>query len=189
MMFGRHALFSPRHVTIVVTIAVLLPTFVWLLVADDTQRVTQLTAVPDEAAGDLDSVPVPSASALRSRWVSQDVPDVIALGKTAWATFAFRNIGSAPWIGGTSAEARLGILDDDPRFFDLGLALDWPRPDRLAVQTEEVVEVGQVATFRFGLRGSVTGRHHIRVRPVVDGVTWMDDEGAYFDVVVSASVP
>ncbi|MEO8580881.1 MAG: hypothetical protein ABI469_11575, partial [Gemmatimonadales bacterium] len=86
-------------------------------------------------------------------------------------------------------EARLGIVDDDRRFFDLGLALDWPTPNRLAVQTEDVVEVGQVATFSFGLRGSVTGRHHIRVRPVIDGVAWMDDEGAYFDIVVSASMP
>jgi len=132
---------------------------------------------------------LPLGSALRSVWVSQTVPEVIVLGKEATATFVYRNIGSVTWVRGTAAEARLGIVDDDRRFFDMGLSLDWPTPDRLAVQTEEVVRVGELATFTFGLRGNVTGRHHIRVRPVVDGVIWMDDDGAYFDVVVSASQP
>lgn len=180
---------SRRHIAIAVTMALLLPTFVWLLIADDTERVTELGPVLDESAGGLDAVPVPPAFALRSRWIAQEVPEVIALGTTASAKFAFRNIGATPWIRGTAAEARLGIVDDERRFFDLGLALNWPRPDRLAVQTADVVEVGEIATFSFGLRGSVTGRHHVRVRPVVDGVTWMDDDGAYFDIVVSASVP
>lgn len=170
-------------------IALLLPTFIWLLLSDDRQRAAQLDAVPDESAAGLDSVPVPSASALRSRWVSQDVPEFISLGSTATATFAFRNIGGTPWIRGTAAEARLGVVDDDRRLFDLGLALDWPRPDRIAAQTEEIVELGDVGTFKVGLRGSVTGRHHVRVRPVVDGVAWMDDEGAYFDIIVVAAMP
>lgn len=178
-----------RNVAVAVAMVLLVPTFVWLLVANDTQHVAQLEAVPDESTSGLDEVPVPSASALRSRWVSQSVPEGIALGTTATATFVFRNIGSTPWVRGTAAEAHLGIVDDDRRFFDLGLSLGWPTPDRLAVQTEDVVEVGQVATFRFGLRGSVTGRHHIRVRPVVDGVAWMDDDGAYIDIVVSANMP
>ncbi|MGH2490928.1 MAG: hypothetical protein ACRDF9_05410 [Candidatus Limnocylindria bacterium] len=189
MRSGGTVIFSRRHVAVAVTMALLLSAFVWLLVANDTEQVAQLEAAADESASGFDAVPVPSASTLRSRWVSQSVPEVIGLGRTATATFAFRNIGSTPWIRGTAAEARLGIVDDDRRFFDLGLALDWPTPNRLAVQTEDVVEVGQVATFSFGLRGSVTGRHHIRVRPVVDGVVWMDDEGVYFDIVVSASMP
>ena len=119
--------------------------------------------------------------------MSQTVPEGIGLGKAATATFVYRNIGSVPWVRGTAAEARLGIVGDDRRFFDLGLGLNWPAPDRVAAQTEGVVRAGELATFTFGLRGSVTGRHHVRVRPVVDGVTWMDDDGAYFDVVVSAT--
>lgn len=187
---GRHnVILSRRHLAIVATMALLLPTFVWLLVANDTDRVVQLETGADESASGFDAAPVPSASTLRSRWVSQRVPEVIGLGKTATATFAFRNIGSTPWIRGSAAEARLGIVDDDRRFFDLGLALGWPTPNRLAAQTEDIVEVGQLATFSFGLRGSVTGRHHVRVRPVIDGVAWMDDEGAYFDIVVTASTP
>lgn len=92
-------------------------------------------------------------------------------------------------VRGTTAEGQLGLVDDERRFFDMGFGLDWPTPDRLAIQAEDEVAVGGLATFTFGLRGAVTGVHHIRVRPVVDGIGWMDNDGAYFDVVVSASAP
>jgi hypothetical protein len=169
-------------------VVLLVSLFTWLLVGEETRRAArfeQLAAAEAPSAGDYAQVPV--ASTLRSAWVSQTVPEAIALGREAKATFVYRNVGTAAWVRDTAAEARLGIVGDDKSFFNLGLALDWPTPDRLAVQSEEVVEVGETATFTFGLRGSVTGRHHIRVRPVVDGLTWMDDDGAYFDVVVSVS--
>jgi len=169
--------------------SLLLMSFVWLLGADEERRAAQGDAELAAEESPADVVPAPAASALRSRWVSQKAPQVIPLGKTATATFVFRNIGSASWIRSSAAEARLGIVGDDTRLFDLGMAVGWPAPNRLAVQAEDVVAVGEVATFTFRLRGSVTGRHHILVRPVVDGVTWMDDDGAYFDVVVSASAP
>lgn len=181
---------SIRNIGVTAATALMLAVFVGLLVADDVQRAERLERLaPDEFADAGDLAQVPLASALRSVWVSQAVPEVIVLGKEATARFVYRNIGSVSWVRGTAAEARLGIVDDDRRFFDLGLALNWPTPDRLAVQTEEVVRVGELATFTFGVRGNVTGRHHIRVRPVVDGITWMDDDGAYFDVVVSARQP
>jgi hypothetical protein len=178
---------SIRNIGFTAATALMLAVFVGLLVADDVQRAERLERLAPAEFADTGDVQVPSASALRSVWVSQTVPEVIVLGKEATATFVYRNIGSMPWVRGTAAEARLGIVGDDRRFFDLGLGRNWPAPDRVAVQTERVVRAGELATFTFGLRGNVTGRHHIRVRPVVDGVTWMDDDGAYLDVVVSAS--
>jgi len=168
----------------------MLVTFTAILVADESRRANrpEAASAADESAS-FEALPPPPASALHSRWVSQDVPEVIALGQSATATFVFENIGSVAWVRGTSAEARLGVLNDDHRYFDLGLALHWPAPDRLATQSEDVVPVGANGTFKVGLFASVTGWHHIRVRPVVDGVTWMDDDGAYFDIVVSARTP
>ena len=167
----------------------LLTTFTWLLLADEADRVTQLDAETAAEESPVDVVPAPAASALRSRWVSQSAPQVIGLGKVVTASFVFRNIGSAAWVRGSAAEARLGVVGDDTRLFDLGMAVGWLAPNRLAVQAEDVVDVGELATFTFRLRGSVTGLHHLAVRPVVDGVTWMDDEGAYLDILVSASAP
>lgn len=176
-------------VVLLAAASLLLMSFVWLLGADEERRAAQGEADLAAEESPADVVSAPEASALRSRWFSQKTPQVIALGKTATGTFVFRNIGSAPWIRSSAAEARLGVVGDDTRLFDLGMAVGWPAPNRLAVQAEDVVAVGEVATFTFRLRGSVTGLHHILVRPVVDGVTWMDDDGAYFDVVVSASAP
>jgi hypothetical protein len=168
-----------------VATALLLAVFAGLLIADETRRSSrfELASGDSDSAGEL--AQIPPASAFRSVWLSQSVPLAIVLGHEAAATFAYRNVGSVPWVRGTAAEARLGIVGDDRSFFDLGLGLDWPAADRLAAQAEEVVDVGETATFTFALRGSVTGRHHIRVRPVVDGLTWMDDDGAYLDVIVS----
>jgi hypothetical protein len=174
----------PTTTAVLIAMGLLLPVFLWLLASDE--QAAQLDVTQAEETSDLTAVPTPAAWMLRSRWVSQSASPVIALGDTATATFVFRNIGSTPWIRGTAAEARLGIVDDDRRPYEMGLGAGWPTPDRVAVQAEDVVEVGDVATFTFSVHGVATGVHHIRVRPVVDGVAWMDDEGAYIDVVVSA---
>jgi hypothetical protein len=176
-----------RTFGMVVATALLLGLFAGLLMADETRRAARVEQLASaESADASDVAQAPAASALRSLWVSQSIPEVVVLGHEAVATFIYRNIGSVPWVRGAEAEARLGIVGDDKSFFNLGMSLDWPAPDRLAVQAEQVVDVGETATFRFRIRGSVTGRHHVRVRPVVDGLTWMDDDGAYFDLVVSA---
>lgn len=173
----------PRTTAVLIAAGLLLPVFLWLLASDE--QAAQLDATRADERSDLSSLPTPAAWMLRSRWVSQSAPPVIALGDTATATFAFRNVGSTPWVRGTAAEARLGIVDDDRRPYEMGLAVAWLTPDRPAAQTEDVVEVGDVATFTFSVYGAATGLHHLRVRPVVDGVAWMDDEGAFIDVMVS----
>jgi hypothetical protein len=176
---------APRRAhAVLVAAGLLLPIFLWLLAGDE--RAAQLEWSQTEETGES-ALPAPAAESVRSRWVSQSATPVIALGETATLSFAFRNVGSTRWVRGTAAEARLGIVDDDRRFYDLGFSVGWAAPDRLAVQDQDIVDVGEVATFTFAVRGTVTGLHHIRVRPVIDGVTWMDDEGAYLDVIVSAT--
>ena len=66
---------------------------------------------------------------------------------------------------------------DDTTLFGLGMTIDWPLPTRPAVQQEPSVAPGQTATFSFGVKGVRAGVYRLPVRPVVDGVSWMDDEG------------
>lgn len=176
-----------RAILATLAFALLLPVFIALLVAD-----TARPLAGDETggvAGDDDGgtysastdVAAPSASALHSRWVSQSPLRVVALGGTTTISVSFRNVGSTPWILGTPAEVRLGVVNDDRRFFELGLAHKWPAPDRPAVQTESFVGPGSIASFTFEVRGAVTGVHRIPVRPLVEGVTWLEDEGAYVE--------
>lgn len=124
----------------------------------------------------------PAAAALSSAWVSQSGYPGIVVGGTATITLTFRNTGSATWRRGTPSEARLGIVGDPG--YDPSMALDWPFPERPAVQGEAVVAPQQIATFTFKARGTHPGTFRLRVRPVVDGVAWLNDEGVYVDVEV-----
>lgn len=98
----------------------------------------------------------------------------------------FRNTGRVAWVKGTPSEVRLGIVGDDPTLSDQGYAAAWPFPTRPAVQSETSVVPGETATFRFTIRGESAGRLIIRVRPVIDGVAWLEDEGAYVELFVGA---
>ena len=168
-------------------LALLLPVFVALLIADAPRRQPEISSVvADEDAADpaLAFVPAPSAAALHSRWVSQSPLRVVQLGDITTLSISFRNVGSTPWIQGSRAEARLGIVNDDRHFFELGFAHNWLAPDRPTAQIESVVAPGSLAIFSFQVRGAVTGVHRIPVRPLVEGVTWMEDEGAYVEIWV-----
>ena len=169
-----------------IALALLLPVFVALLVADAPRPQPEISSVGGDDAADLALalVSAPSAGALHSRWVSQSPMRVVDLGGITTLSISFRNVGSTPWIRDSSAEARLGIVNDDRRFFDLGFAQNWVAPDRPAAQIESVVSPGSLAIFSFQVRGAVTGVHRIPVRPLVEGVTWMEDEGAYVEVWV-----
>jgi hypothetical protein len=169
------------------TLALLLPAFIALLIADTSRPRPEAGVAMTDGGGDagadaaLAEVTAPPAAALHSRWVTQSPLRVVALGGTTTISISFRNVGSTAWIRDSAAEARLGVANDDRRFFELGFAQNWPAPDRPAVQTESVVAPGALANFSFQVRGTVTGVHRIPVRPLVEGVTWMEDEGAYVE--------
>src|SRR5687767_15764629 len=146
-------------------LALLVPAFVALLVADAPRPQPEISSVDEDDAADpaLAFVPAPPAGALHSRWVSQSPLRVVDLAGVTTLSISFRNVGSSPWIRGSSAEARLGIVNDDRRFFDLGLAHNWLTPDRPTAQLESVVSPGSLAIFSFQVRGAVTGVHRIPV--------------------------
>lgn len=133
------------------------------------------------------SARAPMASEVHSAWVSQSGPALILVDDTAELAIVYRNTGSVPWIRGTTSEARLGIARDDPTLAQSGYAVDWPLPTRPAVQAETVVPPGALATFSFVVRGEAAGRLVIPVRLVIDGVTWLEDEGAHFELVIGAT--
>lgn len=167
--------------------ALLLPAFIALLIADAPRA--QLEADPEGIADEdgahlIPDMTAPPAGALHSQWVSQSPLRVVDLGGSTTVSITFRNVGSTSWIRDSVAEARLGVANDDRRFFDLGFAANWPAPDRPAVQTETIVKPGSLGMFHFQVRGAVTGVHRIPLRLLVEDVSWMEDEGAYVELWV-----
>jgi len=115
--------------------------------------------------------------------VSQTPSPTIAVGAETALSFSFRNTGQVAWVRGAASEARLGYVGDNSKF-DARMAVDWPNGQRPAIQTEAVVPPGQVATFVFKVRGVTPGAFRIEVRPVVEGVAWLPDQGVYVEVTV-----
>lgn len=169
------------------TLLVLLPLFTWLVMADNARARSLVELEGITASASLpEAIVAPPPYALHSHWVAEPIPRVMSLGKSATFSLAFENTGSVPWVRGSAAEARLGIADNDGRFAAMGFAFDWPAPDRVAVQTERVVEPGGVGHFTFKVRGQVTGLYRIPLRLLVEDVAWMEDDGAYVEFLVRA---
>jgi hypothetical protein len=120
-----------------------------------------------------------------SAWVSQSAYPTMALGGTAQAWVTVLNRGTATWVKGTSTEARIGVVNDDQTLTTLGLASGWLLGSRPAAQTEASVSPGQIATFAFSVRGGRLGSYPLRMRPVIDGITWMEDQGIFLQLTVT----
>lgn len=124
--------------------------------------------------------PVP-ASAFHSKWLDQSAYPALRPGDDADVLIHFVNTGGVSWERGVAGrEVRLGVAGDDDTFQSMGMARNWPLPNRVAVQDELAVLPGAVGTFRFGVRAPMqTGAYRIPLRPVADGVTWLDDNGVF----------
>ena len=131
-------------------------------------------------------VRVVSDLGFHSKWVNQSASPSLAPGATsADLTFTFRNTGTKTWTKGVlGQQAALGIRNDDRTWASLAVA--WPDPTRPAMQTEATVAPGQNATFTFKVKApQAPSTYVIALRPVVDGVTWLEDEGVFVAVTVS----
>ena len=81
-------------------------------------------------------------------------------------------------------QANLGVAGDDTKFNDLGMNSGWLSANRLATTDEAFVGPGAIATFSFAVRAPLTpGIYTIRLRPVIDGSTWLDDQGVFIQVI------
>lgn len=131
--------------------------------------------------------PAPAPATLaghHSAWVSQSAVPAVGVGETATVSLTFKNTGSTTWTRGTATEARLGVAGDDTFFSQLGMAVAWPFPSRPAVQDAASVAPGASTTFTFRVKGVAPGSYLLRLRPVIDGATWMEDQGVYVVVTV-----
>ena len=75
-------------------------------------------------------------------------------------------------------------MEDSTLLAELGFASTWVLPSRPAVQYQRNVAPNEIATFNFNVRAGQQGVWVMRLRPVVDGVAWLDDEGVYVTVTV-----
>ena len=125
----------------------------------------------------LVSLVVTSDIGYHSALVDQSRHPTLHPGETSGPlTIHVRNTGARTWKKGTlGQQVNLGIVGDDKTLSSVGVG--WPSADRVAMQAEPAVAPGGVGTFTFRVRAPNTpGTYPLRLRPVVDGLMWLEDD-------------
>jgi hypothetical protein len=140
---------------------------------------------------------VPSGvSGFHASWYGQSGYPTLCPGERSNAVVAFYNSGSRGWVNGRMGEvAYLGTWNDDPGQ-DQPTVLGgngqmgspqtgWPNYNRVAQQPHEYVGPNQVVWFQFTIQApDRPGSYRLYIRPLVEGATWMEDAGVYWQVTV-----
>jgi hypothetical protein len=126
-------------------------------------------------------------------WYGQSGYPTLCAGQRITATVAFYNSGSRGWVLGreTAMLGKVAVVGSDGRPLpDFPADPGWPAPDRVAVQPAAYVGPGDVAWFQFSVTApTAPGRYRFYIRPLIEGVEWMEDEGVYWELNVVGSRP
>jgi hypothetical protein len=126
---------------------------------------------------------------LHSAWMSQTAVPALQPAATQSVSLLFRNSGTKTWQRGVAgSQVALGINGDNTAFSALGMNIGWPSANRVAVQNESAVPPGGIATFTFAIKAPFSGGLvNIPLRPVVDGVAWLEDQGVTVPIVTTVN--
>lgn len=121
-----------------------------------------------------------------SRWVAQSDYPTLRPGEIGQFWIRFANVGTESWTRGTwGRQANLALNHDDKSASRLGMSVNWLWDDRIATTTLAIVAPGDIGEFRFSVRAPATpGTHVFNLRPVIDGLTWLEDEGVFWTITV-----
>ena len=129
-------------------------------------------------------------------WYGQSGYPTLCPGERSSAVVAFYNSGSRGWVNGRMGEvAYLGTWNGDPGQDEATVLggngemgspqTGWPRFNRVAGQPSDYVGPGQVAWFQFTIQApDRPGSYRLYIRPLVEGATWMEDAGVFWQVTV-----
>lgn len=126
----------------------------------------------------------PPPASYHAAYKSQSAYPVASPGQTVQWVIAFTNTGSTGWSASDGSALHLGTSQPQDAPSVLASAR-WLAPNRPAQQTTTWVGPGQDAWFIVELTAPVApGTYRVWLRPVIDGVQWLEDAGVYVDLVV-----
>jgi hypothetical protein len=134
-----------------------------------------------------------------SAWYGQSGALTLCVGERGRASVSLLNAGSRDWsLAHVDTAVYLGTWGPDPgqdqptRLGGDGTHgspnTNWPGFNRVAAQSAAVVAPGQVTRFEFTVVApQQPGSYRLNLRPLIDGVQWLQDEGiTVFVFVVGA---
>jgi uncharacterized protein YkwD len=173
-------------------------TYGWYWAADfggivDAARVAPVaratTSVPTRAASIQipAKISLPPDSGYHASWTAQSADPTVMIGATTRLVVALTNTGSRGWSNDGAGQHVL-LATNDPQDADRSeLAGDWLSGNRLTSTTTDYVGPGEVGWFEFTVRApAASGDYRLALRGVVDGVTWLEEDGIFFTIHVYA---
>lgn len=119
-----------------------------------------------------------------AQYAGQTTTPAIVQGQQRDVSMAFVNTGGGNWNQSNVFLGTSNPLNRASGFYAAGAA-GWLSPSRVRM-VETSVAPGQTAHFTFTLTANpAAGSYNEYFRPVVEGVTWMEDYGAFFPVTVA----
>ncbi|MGH2378354.1 MAG: carboxypeptidase regulatory-like domain-containing protein [Candidatus Limnocylindria bacterium] len=122
-----------------------------------------------------------------ARWAGQSETPSLCAGQSVDLTLRLQNTGSETWRLGTASQLVIGSAAPlgNTRDFDSGvLVAPLYNGDRYATHAEQAVAPGEFGTFDLRLRApSAPGPYRVYLRPVIEGVAWLEDEGIYLELL------
>ena len=138
-------------------------------------------------------------------WYGQSGYPTLCPGQISRAVVAYYNSGSIGWYGDLGTAAFLGTWNPEPGQDQPSLIggdgthgspnTRWPGYNRPAVppligRYGAYVGPNQVAWFQFTVKAPPTsGTYRLYIRPLIEGVQWMEDYGVYWQVTVLPGDP
>lgn len=128
---------------------------------------------------------LPVDSGFHAKWSAQSADPIVGAGELATLVLALENTGSRGWHRGV-ADEQVNLATNEPADAEQPeLAADWLAANRLTSTTTSYVGPGEVGWFEFTVRAPTTpGEHRLALRGVVDGVSWLEDDGIFFTLHV-----
>jgi len=125
----------------------------------------------------------PEDSGYHASWSAQSEDPTLVIGATTKLVVALKNTGSRGWYN-DGAGKQVVIATNDPQDSDRSdLAGDWLSVNRVTSTTTDYVGPGEIGWFAFTVRAPATaGEYRLALRGVVDGVTWLEDDGIFFTI-------
>jgi len=130
-------------------------------------------------------------------WIGQSAWPTLDAGQRTTLYLRYRNDGCNTWnINQVGSQALLGTNDTDPGVnkwswlggaTGCGVQSGWYACDRIR-PANDVVAPGATVDFFFEVVApAAPGTYKLNVRPVIEGVIWMEDVGAFMQVAVRAT--
>jgi len=167
-----------------------------------SEPATASAAVCTSSAGP--GIPPPTSVAsgvpgFHASWYGQSGYMTLCPGDSMTAVVAMYNSGSLGWLRGVMGQVSyLGTWNPIPGQ-DMPSVLGgdgqlgspntgWPRYNRVAVQPADYVGPNQISWFQFAVKAPATpGTYTLYIRPLIEGATWMEDYGIFWQITVPST--